>query len=55
MTGGGFGGCTVNLVVSTMVDEFCGSVSEQYQRLTGIQPAVFATRPSEGIQALRLA
>ena len=52
MTGGGFGGCTVNLVTNDAVDAFCARVSDQYTRATGIQPAIFATRPSHGIQVL---
>jgi galactokinase len=54
MTGGGFGGCTVNLVTSDAVVDFCARVSERYERVTGIRPAIFAIRPSEGIQTLEL-
>ena len=52
MTGGGFGGCTVNLVTDDAVAGFCERVSDQYRRATGIQPSIFATRPSQGIQVL---
>jgi galactokinase len=54
MTGGGFGGCTVNLVASDAVDSFCETVAIQYARATGIQPSIFATVPSDGVQAVQL-
>lgn len=55
MTGGGFGGCTVNLVAEDMAAAFCASLQERYQRATGIEPAIFVTRPSDGVQAVPLA
>lgn len=48
MTGGGFGGCTVNLVKSGMADEFSEVVREAYERSTGITPKIFSTRVSDG-------
>jgi galactokinase len=41
MTGGGFGGCTVNLVRSQHADAFCDAIQNQYQKITGILPAVY--------------
>src|SRR5205814_5781305 len=35
MTGGGFGGCTVNLVAEDAVTDFCQSVADRYRRATG--------------------
>ena len=35
MTGAGFGGCTVNLVAPDLVEEFVGTVGEQYFAATG--------------------
>ena len=32
MTGGGFGGCTVNLVAEDAVTDFCQSVADRYRR-----------------------
>ncbi len=55
MTGGGFGGCTVNLVSSEVVDSFCRSLAERYHRATGIEPTIFTTRPADGVQALESA
>ncbi len=51
MTGGGFGGCTVNLVVSGNAKEFAAQVSERYQRKTGISPKVYICSAADGAQA----
>ncbi len=48
MTGAGFGGCTVNLVWSHSVDEFCRRLAEGYQRRTGLRPAIYVSRPADG-------
>jgi galactokinase len=48
MTGAGFGGCTVNLVESAAVQEFCDSVRPAYLKETGIQCPVYVCLPSAG-------
>jgi galactokinase len=48
MTGAGFGGCTVNLVRSKSVEEFCRRLAEGYQRWTGLEPAIYVSRPADG-------
>ncbi len=48
MTGAGFGGCTVNLVRSEKVEEFCRRLAEGYRRRTGLTPAVYVSRPADG-------
>jgi galactokinase len=48
MTGGGFGGCTVNLVRGEQVDEFCAAVSRLYKESTGREPVVYATNAAGG-------
>ena len=48
MTGGGFGGCTVNVVRGEAMPEVSQSIAAQYQDRTGIEPTVFATRPARG-------
>jgi len=48
MTGAGFGGCTVNLVRSERVEEFCRRLAEGYRRRTGLRPAVYVSRPADG-------
>jgi galactokinase len=48
MTGGGFGGSTINLVAKKHVDEFCAIVASEYESKTGIQPSVLVTSASDG-------
>ena len=48
MTGGGFGGCTINLVRSDCVDEFESNVARLYEASTGIPPQVIVTSAGEG-------
>jgi len=48
MTGGGFGGCTVNLVRPEMADQFGHAVAGMYERQYGRRPAVFVCRASAG-------
>jgi len=48
MTGGGFGGCTLNLVESAKVKEFGEVVSSRYQIATGIVPAVYICSAADG-------
>jgi galactokinase len=54
MTGGGFGGCTVNLVASEVVEAFCQSVAGRYRRATGIEPAISVTQPATGVDVREL-
>jgi galactokinase len=48
MTGGGFGGCTINLVHSDAVAEFKKGVSEKYEKATGLSPQIFVSSAAEG-------
>lgn len=48
MTGGGFGGCTVNLVRPETVETFRERVAEAYERKFGVTPAFYECRPSRG-------
>jgi galactokinase len=52
MTGGGFGGCTVNLVENDKAQDFAVVVSDRYQRETGIDPRVYICSAEDGAQAL---
>lgn len=49
MTGGGFGGCTVNLVRAESVDEFKQAIVGDYKDRTGILPEVFVCSASQGV------
>jgi galactokinase len=51
MTGGGFGGCTVNLVESTAALEFKRRVSAEYAKATGRQPDIYICEASQGAEA----
>ena len=48
MTGGGFGGCTVNLVEADKVEAFSDQVASRYQQAAGIQPAIYITDSVDG-------
>jgi len=55
MTGGGFGGSTVNLVEAGAVDAFRHTVSDAYRRETGIEPQVFVTNAAAGAREVAVA
>ena len=48
MTGGGFGGCTINLVERHQVEEFRRSVSVGYQQATGRLPKIYICEAAAG-------
>jgi galactokinase len=48
MTGGGFGGCTVNIIRRSALESFCQTVSLDYERSTGIAPSIFPVTASDG-------
>jgi galactokinase len=48
MTGGGFGGCTVNLVQTRQIEEFKQTVAEGYKRATGLLPEIYVSPAAEG-------
>jgi galactokinase len=48
MTGGGFGGSTVTLCESGRAEEIAVVLRERYRGVTGIDPEIFASRPSAG-------
>jgi galactokinase len=48
MTGGGFGGCTINLVQENFVEEFKRSVSEGYRQNTGREPEIYVSFAADG-------
>ena len=49
MTGGGFGGCTVNLVRESFVSEFEERLRRDFKQKTGIQPDVTAFDTDSGV------
>lgn len=48
MTGGGFGGCTVNLVTATAAEQFRERIAEAYRQRTGISSDVYICSAAEG-------
>ncbi|MDQ3129616.1 MAG: galactokinase [Acidobacteriota bacterium] len=52
MTGGGFGGSTVNLVRRENVEMFTKRISDEYRRLTNIESAIYISSPADGAQEL---
>jgi galactokinase len=49
VTGGGFGGCTINLVRHDKIDRFIEEIKNKYKEKTGILPDVYTFLPSEGV------
>jgi len=52
MTGGGFGGCTVNLVHRDDVEAFTNFISNEYRARTAIQPDIYAVNPDDGVKEI---
>jgi galactokinase len=52
ITGGGFGGCTVNIVSADMAEQFVLAVQREYAVVTGIEAECFICAPSDGALAL---
>jgi galactokinase len=53
MMGGGFGGCTINLVSSAHVARVSDTVARQYEQKFGRAPATYITSIAPGTQVLR--
>jgi galactokinase len=51
MTGGGFGGCTVNLVEADQAESFGQQIANRYRKTTGISPDVYICSPANGAGA----
>ena len=51
MTGGGFGGCTINLVEADSVARFKRTVAPGYEQATGLAPEIFVCSTTDGAQA----
>ena len=48
MTGAGFGGCTVSLVMEDAVDELIQKVKRDYPKRTGLQPEIYVCNVEDG-------
>lgn len=49
MTGGGFGGCTINLMKSGDHSDFIRNLTDAYTRETGIMPEIYTCKIGEGV------
>jgi galactokinase len=54
LTGGGFGGCTVNLVAAENVAAFVEAMRAGYKGETGIAAEIYVSRASAGAEAILL-
>jgi len=54
MTGAGFGGCTVNLVVAPAAKKFIEAVRKGYEKATGIRPEIYEFGAVKGATVARL-
>jgi galactokinase len=50
MTGGGFGGCTINLVRNDCVAAFKARVRNEYERSTGRAPEIYVCSAADGVR-----
>jgi len=48
MMGGGFGGCTINLVHTEHADHFAQGIAERYRKATGIAPQTYLCTAEDG-------
>jgi galactokinase len=55
MTGGGFGGCTINFVDADSSSEFQRRVSAEYEKATGLRPDVYICEASQGAELVEAA
>ena len=53
MTGGGFGGCCVALVKASAVEAITKNIAADYKVRTGIDAAIFASRPAAGAKIIK--
>jgi galactokinase len=52
MMGGGFGGCTINLVQEECVERFTGFIKEKYQATFKIEPEVYTMQIEDGVKVI---
>ena len=54
MMGGGFGGCTINLVDPEKLALFANRMTEGYQLATGLMPIINVFQPDDGVKELSI-
>lgn len=53
MIGGGFGGCTINLVKKGTAQHFAGEIEERFRKKTGIKGNAYICNASDGVRKLK--
>jgi len=53
MTGGGFGGCTINLVAQEHAEQFRETVGPEYERITKLKPEIYVCTAAKGAEEIR--
>ena len=48
MTGGGFGGCTINLVAAEQAQNFAKHMTAGYEKTTGLKPELYISSAADG-------
>lgn len=52
MMGGGFGGCTINLIEESMIKDFVEAVESQYTATFGASPEFHTVQPGDGVRVI---
>lgn len=52
MTGGGFGGCTVNIIEENAIDNFEKTILQEYKKQIGIDAEVYITEVGDGAHVI---
>ncbi len=52
MTGGGFGGCTINLVAAEHAEEFRRQMAAEYSAATGLRAEIYICEAAQGAEAV---
>jgi len=52
MTGGGFGGCTINLVAEEHAEHFQQTVARDYERITKLKPEIYVCTAANGAEEI---
>jgi len=53
MTGGGFGGCTINLVDAGCAEEFKREIARCYEEATHLKPDIYVCATANGVEACK--
>ncbi|RLD85163.1 MAG: galactokinase [Bacteroidetes bacterium] len=48
MMGGGFGGCTINIVKKEKMNLFSESIKNEYAKITGLEPEIYSVKITDG-------